>query len=290
MITEEQLEIRKTGIGASESSKVLGISKWGTALDVYLDKIGESPEQEFSEAAHFGNVLEQVVADEYERRTGLKVRKNNKTLRHNDHDFILCHLDRVVTGEKRIVECKTASAYLVDAWGDENTDQVPDDYYIQVQHQLSITGYEYADIPVLLGGNQFRIYAVKRDAEMIDYIVSTLVEFWNNNVLAGVPPEIDYDHKSTEDLLKKMHPGTNGNDVDITALEQWHNVRLDALAKVKEYEAVASGAKNHILAAIGGNATGIIDGIGSYDRKLVKRKGFSVEPTEYMSMRFKKQK
>ena len=41
MRTEWLLE-RKKGIGGSDAAKILGLSPWGTALDVWADKVGES--------------------------------------------------------------------------------------------------------------------------------------------------------------------------------------------------------------------------------------------------------
>ena len=290
MLTEKQLEIRKSGIGASESAVILGFSKWRTPAELFMEKTGVLSDETHSEAAHFGNVLEETVAQEYARRKECKVRRNNKTLRHKDHPFILCHLDRVVEGEKRIVECKTSSAYLADKWGEEGTDQVPEEYLIQVQHQMAITGYEVADIPVLIGGNQLKIYTIERDQELIDIIIDQLVNFWENNVQKNIAPDFDYDHSTTEELLKRLHEGTDGTEIDITSVEHWHKTKLEAAAKVKEYEAVVQGCKNHILAAVGNSASGIIDGVGSYNRKLVKRKAFEVSASESIRLSFKKEK
>jgi len=289
MLTEEQLEIRKTGIGASESAVILGFSKWKTPAEIFYEKTGVLTDDVTSEAAHFGNVLEETVAQEYARRKDCKVRRNNKTLRHKDHPFILCHLDRVVKGEKRIVECKTSSAYLADKWGEEGTAMVPEEYLIQVQHQMAITDYEVADIPVLIGGNQLKIYTVERDQELIDIIIDNLTYFWKENILKGVAPDFDYDHSTTEKLLKKLHAGTDGSETDLIEYEAWHSVRQEALANVKTYQAVADGAKNHILTAMGDSAIGFISGAGSYNRKLVKRKAFEVSASESIRLSFKKE-
>lgn len=289
MLTQEQLTIRKSGIGASETAAIMGFSIWKTAAEVYAEKTGLLADDETSEAAHFGNVLEEVVAQEYALRMKVKVRRNNKTLRHKKHAFMLCHLDRVVKGEKKIVECKTASAYLADKWGEEFTDQVPEAYVIQVQHQMAITGYPVADIPVLIGGNQLKIYTVKRDEELIKLVTQSVVNFWQNHVQKNSAPPLDYQHNSTETLIKKLYPGTDGSEIDITPLENWHTVLTESKAKIKDYEAIAQGAKNHITGYLGNASIGNIQGVGTYSRKLIKRKGFTVDATDYMKLAFKKQ-
>ena len=58
---EEWLKLRK--IGGSEAAIILGLNKYKTAYQLWLEKTGEIiPEELDSEAIHFGNVLEDVVA------------------------------------------------------------------------------------------------------------------------------------------------------------------------------------------------------------------------------------
>ena len=54
---------------------------------------------------------------------------------------------------------------------------------------MSITGADFADVAVLIAGNDFRIYKIKRDQELIDIMTDCLVKFWNNHVLARVKPD-----------------------------------------------------------------------------------------------------
>jgi hypothetical protein len=66
---------------------------------------------------------------------------------------------------------------------------------------------------------------------------------------------------------------------------------LDAAkSQAKEYNAVADGAKTHIKALMGDAAVGLVPGLdgAGYTRKITKRKGFTVEDTEYVDMRFTK--
>ena len=103
---EEWLNWRRKGIGGSEVGAICGLSKYKSAYAIYLSKIDELPYEKQSEQAHFGDVLEEVVAREFARVTGKKVRKKNKMLRHKDHNFMLANIDRLVVGEKAFLECK----------------------------------------------------------------------------------------------------------------------------------------------------------------------------------------
>jgi predicted phage-related endonuclease len=45
------LQYRRNGIGGSDLAAICGISKYKTLLNVYLEKLGEAPEDTMSEAA-----------------------------------------------------------------------------------------------------------------------------------------------------------------------------------------------------------------------------------------------
>ena len=65
---EEWLLLRKTYLGGSDLGAVIGVNKYKTALDVYLEKTSEFVEEVNNDATYWGNVLEGVVAQEYSKR------------------------------------------------------------------------------------------------------------------------------------------------------------------------------------------------------------------------------
>lgn len=76
----EWLKNRQTGIGGSDVAAILGLSRYKSPLDVYNDKIGEISESEQTQAAYWGTQLEDIVAKEFQKRTGMKVQKVNSQL------------------------------------------------------------------------------------------------------------------------------------------------------------------------------------------------------------------
>jgi putative phage-type endonuclease len=203
MSEAEWLEQRQKGIGGSDAGAIAGLSKWKSPVGVYLDKIGESSaESSRSEAAYFGHVLEDVVAQEFSKRTGLKVRRRRAILQHPEHSFMLANVDRLIIGKKEGLECKTASEYLKGDWEEE---EIPAQYLIQCQHYMAVTGYEAWWIAVLIGGNKFVHKKIERDEEIINYLIEIESDFWNNHVLKKNPPAFDGSEASTN-LLKAMYP------------------------------------------------------------------------------------
>lgn len=242
MSRDEWLKARKAGIGGSDAAAIAGLNKWKSPVAVFLEKTGKSPEIDLtSEAAHFGNVLEEVVAQEFSRRTGLKVRRRNAILKHPEHSFMLANVDRLIVGVKEGLECKTASEYLKGEWEGE---EVPASYLIQCQHYMAVTGYSAWWIAVLIGGNKFVYKRIERDEELIQQLINIETDFWTNHVEANVPPMFDGSESSTE-LLKTLYPeSVDGTEVELPdetgklldALDQLSGELKDLETRKKEYE------------------------------------------------------
>lgn len=203
MNRQEWLEARKSGIGGSDVSAIAGLNKWKSPVGVYLDKIGASPDEDSAgEAAYWGNVMEDVVAQEFSIRTGLRVRRRNAILKHPEHSFMFANVDRLIVGKREGLECKTASEYLKGSWEDE---EIPAAYLLQIQHYMAVTGYEAWHIAVLIGGNKFLYKKIERDEELISYLITIEKNFWNDHVLKQIPPAFDGSEASV-DLLKALYP------------------------------------------------------------------------------------
>lgn len=262
MSRREWLKQRRKGIGGSDAAAIVGMNKWKSPVEVYLEKIGEAPEvDEMSEAAYFGILLEDVVAKEFSERTGLRVRRRNAILQHPEHTFMIANVDRLIVGEKTGLECKTASEYMKDEWKD---DEVPATYLIQCQHYMAVTGYDAWWIAVLIGGNKFVYKKIERDEELIGYLIEEERNFWENHVEKRIPPAFDGSDASS-DLLKALYPEAEPEseielpdeaDKLIEALEQLNSELKEIEKQKKEYENRLKGmlgefetgvASNHIV-------------------------------------------
>lgn len=204
MDREGFLAERRKGIGGSDIAAILGLSKYKTPYDVWLSKRGEDDrEDEAGEAAYWGTVLEDVVAKEYAIRTGRKVQRVNSRMVHPEAPFAHANIDRAVVnpdvagivrwnGESlttdRILECKTASAYLSQEWGAEGTDEIPEYYLTQGIWYCGITGATVCDVAVLIGGQSYRLYEVPAAPDLFSHMLDEAREFWGM-VESGEAPE-----------------------------------------------------------------------------------------------------
>ena len=97
-------------------------------------------------------------------------------------------VDGCITAGK-LLECKTSSAFSKNDWGEPGTDQVPPLYLVQCAWYMAITECEAADLAVLIGNSDFRIYTIERDFELEGLILSHATNFWHEHVLSQTPPQ-----------------------------------------------------------------------------------------------------
>lgn len=254
---EQWLEYRRQGIGGSDAAVVSGISRYKTPLELWLEKTGQLTNQEDGESAYWGTLLEPVVRKEFSTRTGIEVKTVNQILQSEDNPFMLANLDGICEHPNLgtcVFEAKTASVYKAGEW--ENA--IPDEYMLQIQHYMAVTGYKGAYIAVLIGGNTFKWKLVERDEELISMLIKLESDFWNY-VQNNTPPPLDGSEASEKFLAGKYSESKPDSSIDlpITAaklIEQYESVseQLNELTEQKRY------AENRLKEMLGDNESGTV--------------------------------
>ncbi len=258
MLTDKQKAAREKGIGASECAAVLGISPYCTPYELWLIKTGQAQHEDIltESRVRLRHAHEETVAREYAVQKNVKLKRVHQTLYHKKFPWMLCHLDRVVIGEKRIVEIKTSMSWMKSQWGEVGTDNVPMSYIAQVQHQYACAPtYTDADMAVLIDTDDFRIYPIERDNEIIKTIEERVDHFWRYHVLEGNMPE-----PTTRGDIKLMFPSNNGNYIDAKqdSLELLDEI-LERKSVIKANESKHDQLEVQLLKIIG-TSDGIKDG------------------------------
>lgn len=192
---------RKQGIGGSDAAAVLTLDDYQseyskTPLDVYNEKISEDHAFTKNFFSRRGNAMEPVLREEYSEKTGREVHVSNAILQHPKHKFMLCSLDGY-SNDNRIQEFKTATSSR--GWGEEGTDQIPQKYLIQTQHNIAVAGADVADVSVSIGGLPPKYYEIPADKEIAEMIIEGEAKFWEK-VQARIVP----DAHSIEELRAKF--------------------------------------------------------------------------------------
>jgi putative phage-type endonuclease len=272
---EKWLEERRNGIGGSDIAAILGLTpKWRTALDVWLDKTGQTTEEiGNAEAAYWGTLLEGEIAREYGRRTGRTVQRVNRILRHPAHSWVIGNIDRAVVrngsrvrvaadggtllGADGLLEVKTTSAYKAGEWGrDGEEDAVPIPYQAQVMWYLGITGMPWCDVAALIGGQRMVIRRIHRDDETIAVMLERAHEFWHKYVLTRQPPE-----PTTAKDVERLFPSDNGEALEADEeLLAAYNAAREAKARMEQAETDYEAAVERIKIAMGERSVVTLNG------------------------------
>jgi len=198
---DEWLDKRRKGIGGSDAGAICGVNPFKTPLMVWEDKRGMSKAIEDNAPMYWGRALEPLIRQKYSDETGRQVLLPTEILYHKEHPFMLGNIDGF-TPDNRLVEIKTTSqpANL----GEPGTDEIPLTWIFQIQHYMVITGFQVADVPVLIGGRDFRIYEVAADAELQEMLILKEKEFWGLVETGVPPPPVNYE--DVRRLFRKSIP------------------------------------------------------------------------------------
>ncbi|MFM0174614.1 YqaJ viral recombinase family protein [Paraburkholderia sediminicola] len=225
------LEVRKSGIGGSDAAAAVGLSPYQSQLELWLTKTGRDANlpkpdpDDTTEPVYFGTLLEPIVAASYTKQTGNRVRRVNAVLQHPTIPWMLANVDREVVGNRdvQLLECKTAGEFGARLW----RDGVPEYVALQVQHQLSVTGKQAADVAVLLCGQKLEVHRIQRDDALIARLIELEAAFWHY-VETDTPPPVD-GSDSADRALRCLYPGTGGT-VDFSDDRRLSSVFADLVA------------------------------------------------------------
>jgi putative phage-type endonuclease len=217
---DDWLQDRKRGIGASDAAAVVGLHPWVSPLALFYDKTGQLVVDEPpTEAMEWGLRLEPVVAQAWAEKNGRRLRRFEPydpaaRYTHPDLPWMVASLDGIVLDDydqaEAVYEGKTASGWSAADW-DEG---VPGYIYVQVQHQLAVTGLPVAHVACLVGGSRYLQETVERDDETISALIESETRFWRA-VEAGGPPPLADSHPSTGQVLKARWDETLAEAVDL---------------------------------------------------------------------------
>lgn len=273
------LELRRSCLGGTDVAAILGLNPWKTERNVWLEKQGLY-ESELTERMVHGANLERYIGRCYNLLTGRMVQPG-KFARDPFCEFFGGTPDFTMTSALRGLECKAAGSWSAREFGSQ-ADACPVHYVIQCLWYIGLfPDYEAWDLAVLLGLEEFRVYEIPRDDELIQMLRDRARTWWETYMLNPVPPPIS-DRPVDSDLLARLHPVDNGLEIEADAeLEDLCALLLEARESKAGYERTQRGLENQIKDRMGDCSTlrsslGYINWRAGKDgsrRFLVKLKG-----------------
>lgn len=262
MSFNEWLEKRRGSIGGSEAGSIMGLSKYGSRLTVYLQKKGLAGNEE-SSAAYRGKIMEPVI-QQYTRDKypGIEIERLPYMLYHPEIPYMSANLDGLVFIEKPTVidgkelqgyggyEGKTSrSGY---AFGE---DEVPDSYYAQVQQYMCVTGLPWFILTVYItDADTVKIYTIRKDDSFIANLIEQEKDFWLNYVEKSVMPAAN-GIDNEEDMITGMFNGTESIVLG-EAEKGMCAIYVEYRDAIKEMEAKQKTIRANLMATIVKNAKG----------------------------------
>lgn len=190
---------RSQWLGGSDIAAVMGISPWTTPMGLYEKKTAPAAETKVRNkgALRRGQRWESVVAEmlverlEEEGHT-VEIVASNRRYQDTEHGFMASEIDFELRldGEPEIwnAELKTVHPFKTKEWGESGTDDLPIHYTAQVMWGMGVTRRRKGMLAALFGADELRTYPVMGDDETIAALRAHGLAFWNNHVLARVPP------------------------------------------------------------------------------------------------------
>lgn len=241
-------------IGGSQAGIVLGVNKYTSPLELYMQKTGliNRPKVD-NKFVEWGIRLEPLVADKFaEDNKDYIVEEVEEILQHKENKFMVANIDRLLidteNSKRGILEIKTASEWKKDAWDEE----IPESYYAQIQHYMYVLGCSYGYFAVLIGGNTYKSVRVERDEDYILDLIEKEREF------------IKAVKEKDEDLLKEKFNGESGeldflDEVDLLDDDEIEDfiegdesidIKIDKLKSIKKEIKKLKKSKNKLKSDI----------------------------------------
>lgn len=244
---------RSKFIGGSDVAAILGISKWKTAYQLWLEKTGQAEDEPVDEKRERvfarGKRLEPVVLDMLTEDTGIEITARNQRYVDSDWPFMACEID-AEAGDTNI-EIKTVHPFAAKDWGDEGTDEIPVWYTAQVMYGMAITNRKECIVAALIGADDLRIHRVEYDAETAAMVRDRVRWFWTDCVLGGVAPQ-----PANLDDVRRMFARDTGITIEASSEIRDAVLRLKGISEqIKGLESEADTLKTRVQAYMTDAAT-----------------------------------
>lgn len=154
---EEWLEHRKSYIGGSDASCIVGMNPYTTNVELWEYKTGRRDPIDISQEPYvlYGTNAEQYLRELYKLdfpEYEVCYEENNMWL-NEKYPYAHASLDGWLiekeTGRKGIWECKTTNI-LQSMQKEKWKDRIPDNYYCQLLHYFLVTEFEFANLKAQL--------------------------------------------------------------------------------------------------------------------------------------------
>lgn len=173
------MEERQLGVGASEIAVLFGLSPFQTLEELWEQKVHGCSYEPGPELFHWGHTMEEVIAAEFERRTGEKVQDPPQVIMIGDKPHYRASLDKVIVEDgvpvaalelKNLNECR---------YGEYRIGGPSVGYLLQLQYQMAVAGLDHGYLACLFGGQRWAAWRVLASPTVQAEIFERVDAFWS---------------------------------------------------------------------------------------------------------------
>lgn len=297
---EEWLAIRRRNIGASVAGCLLGVHDYQTAYGLWAlatGAIAEDPEE--TPPMRRGRLLEPVALQLLaEERPDWRITPNPIP---GGQYFVDRELRLGATpdafaidehGRLGVVQVKSVEPSVFRRkWRDSDTGLVEPPLWIAVQAivEARLAGAEWAAVAAMrVGfGLDLEVIPVPLHAGVFARACTAVADFWGM-VVSGDPPDPDYARDGA--LIARLYADDDGGEIDLTAdpdLPALADEDATLGATISTAEKRRKEIRATVLHKLGNAAAARIAG-GSVSAKTIRRDGYTVAPSAYRRIAFKR--
>ncbi len=217
------LSLRAKDLTSTEISALFNMSPYITEFELYHLKVGNIASS-FAEndRSKWGTRLQDSIATGIAKDEGWKIRPMKEYMRipelrlGSSFDFAIENTDSSTElKDDGLLEIKNVDALIFrDGWliGDDKEVEAPPHIELQVQHQLLVSGLEYAWLGALVGGNKVMLSQRRKDETIFEKIKAKAEAFWAQ-IETGIAPEPNY-YRDFEVIKRLNSFATPGKIID----------------------------------------------------------------------------
>lgn len=175
-------------IYSSEAAAIMGLDPKRSMLDIWHEKQGlltqiPTPSDQHGQCS-WQHLLEPLVAAVYGKRTGNRIKRISRTVRHPEYPWLGAAIRwEVQSPEVGLLHCLQVASEDLPMW----QGGVPEHVRVDLMHLLAVTGQQAVDLAVLEGGKSVRIHRIQRDEALIERLIEAEARFWGYVERGQVP-------------------------------------------------------------------------------------------------------
>lgn len=171
--TENWLNWRFEGIGASDAPSIMGENPWKSRARLMKEK-RERKKVKLNAAMIRGTELEPVARESYEKKFGISIPP--ACLQSTMHSWMRASVDGMTSCGGKVIEIKCGEGAY---WNSASSGTVPVYYMGQLQHILAVTGLQEIDYWCYSPKNPEIHICVERDESYIARLIEMEKLFWH---------------------------------------------------------------------------------------------------------------